>query len=114
MGVMGLGPPPRRGMPTGTHLVIFGTFDHCMLAIEEIDEAGEGLTARTSQLNLLAQIAADRGPLRTELYVDGRVRRGVGQAIVERIGDPSSGWFRVVHSDPGLRALGIHLDAKRH
>ena len=78
MGVLGLGPPPRRGMPTGTHLVIFGTFDHCMLAIEEIDEAGEGLTARTSQLDLLAQVAADRGPLRTELYVDGRVRRGVG------------------------------------
>lgn len=113
LGEMGHAPPPRPGMPAGTHLVIFGPLDHCMLAIEEIDERGEGLTARTKQVDLLAQVAADPGMLRAELYVDRQVRRGIGQAMVERFGEPSSGWFRVVHRDPSLRSLSVQLDAGR-
>ncbi|GAB4072252.1 DUF4238 domain-containing protein [Ancylobacter sonchi] len=113
LGEMGHGPPPRPGMPAGTHLVIFGSLDHCMLAIEEIDESGEGLTVRTRQVDLLAQVAADRGMLRVELYVDRQVTHGMGQAMVERFGEPSSGWFRVVHRDPSLRSLSVQLDAKR-
>lgn len=100
-------------MPAGTHLVIFGPFDHCMLAIEEIDKAGEGLTARTRQIDLLSQVAADKGMLQADLYVDGQVRRGMGQVMIERFGEPSNGWFRVVHRDPGLRSLSTQLDAER-
>ena len=111
MGEMGHSTPPRAGMPAGTHLVVFGPADHCMLAIEVIDETSEGLTARTCQIELLAKVASDRGMLRTELYRDGQVRRGIGQAMVERFGEPSEGWFRVVHRDPALRALGVRLDA---
>ncbi len=33
VGEMGHAPPPRTGMPAGTHLVVFGPADHCMLAI---------------------------------------------------------------------------------
>ncbi|NTH12019.1 DUF4238 domain-containing protein [Agrobacterium rhizogenes] len=113
LGRLGHAPPPRSRMPSGTHLVVFGPTDHCILAIEEVDEAGEGLTARTRQLELLAQVAGDPGMLRTEMYVDGHMRRGIGQAMIELIGEPSSGWFRVVHRDPSLRALGAHIDAKR-
>jgi hypothetical protein len=113
MGEMGHAPPPRPGMPTGTHLVILGPVDHCMLTIEEIDEAGEGLTARTRQVDLLSQVAADNGMLQAHLYVDGRVRRQMGQAMMERFGEPSNGWFRVVHRDPGLRSLSAQLDAER-
>ncbi|TGS71682.1 DUF4238 domain-containing protein [Mesorhizobium sp. M3A.F.Ca.ET.201.01.1.1] len=113
LGEMGHGPPPRAGMPAGTHLVIFGPLDHCTLAIEEIDESGEGLTARTGQVDLLAQVAADKGMLRVELYVDRQVRRGMGQVMVERFGEPSSGWFRVVHRDPSLRSLSVQLDPER-
>lgn len=113
LGEMGHAPPPRSGMPTGTHLVIFGPVDHCALAIEEIDESGEGLTARTSQVDLLAQVAAGTGMLRVELYVDRQLRRGMGQAMVERFGEPTSGWFRVVHRDPSLRSLSVQLDAGR-
>jgi len=111
MGEMGRAPPPRPGMPAGTHLVVFGQADHCILAIEEIDDAGEGLTARTRQIDLLAKVAADTGMLRTELYVDGQVRRGMGEVIIEQFGEPAHGWFRVVHRDPGLRALSVRLDA---
>ncbi|MEJ6785603.1 DUF4238 domain-containing protein [Aminobacter sp. Piv2-1] len=114
LGKMGHAPPPRPGMPAGTHLVVFGPFNHCTLAIEEIDESGEGLTARTRQIDLLAQVAADKGMLRVELYVDRQVRRGMGQVMVERFGDPASGWFRVVHRDPSLRSLSVQLDAERH
>jgi hypothetical protein len=113
MGKMGHALPPRRGMPAGTHLVIFGPLDHGMLAIEEIDKAGEGLTARTQQVDLLSQIAADKGMLQADLYVDGQVRRGMGQVMIERFGEPSKGWFRVVHRDPSLRSLSAHLNAER-
>ena len=33
-GEIGHAPPPRPDMPAGTHLVIFGPLDHCVLAIE--------------------------------------------------------------------------------
>jgi hypothetical protein len=106
IGEMGRPPPPRAGMPAGIHLIIFGPFDHCMLAIKEWDETAGGITARTNRVDLLAQVAADEGMLRAEIYVDGQVRKMVGAAMVERFGNPSDGWFRVVHRDPALRNIG--------
>ena len=108
-GGMGLAPPPRKGIPAGTHLVIIGAADHCMLALEEVDESGEGITARTSRIDLLSQVAADTGALRAELYVDGQPTRFMGQAMVEPFGEPSEGWFRVLHRDEGVRALMAQL-----
>lgn len=110
MGEMSRAPPRRASMPAGTYLVVFGKADHCMLPVVEIDEAGEGLTARTSRVGLLAKVAADEVMLRTELYVDGQARRGMSQASIERFGEPSDCWFRVVHRDRGLRALSVRLD----
>lgn len=103
----------RDGLRSGEPIAINGDMVHCALAIEEIDESGEGLTARTGQVDLLAQVAADTGMLRVELYVDRQVRRGMSQVMVERFGEPPSGWFRVVHRDPSLRSLSAQLDAKR-
>lgn len=114
MGELGRAPPPRTDMPTGMHLVVFGHTNHCMIPIEEIDEAGEGLTARTLQVELLAQVAADEGMLRVELYADGQAMRGIAEAMIERFGEPSEGWFRVVHRDFALRALSVQIDSKRH
>lgn len=110
MGKIGQGPPPKPGLPPGLQLVIQGKFDHAILPIAEIDKEGEGLTARTTRVDLLELIAADRHELRAELYDDGRSRRGMGKATVERFGDPAQGWFRVVHMDEGLRRLDRHLD----
>ena len=62
---------------------------------------------------MLAQVAADTGILRVELYVDRQVRRGMGQVMVECFGEPSSGWFRVVHRDPSLKSHSVQLDAER-
>jgi hypothetical protein len=112
LGEMGHAPPARAGMPAGLHLVIFGPADHCMLAIEEVYKQGEGLTMRTRDVGLLAQVAADTGMLRADLYDDGRIRRSMGQAMVECFGEPGEGWFRVVHRDPALRALGKRLDGE--
>lgn len=105
MGKMGQGPPPKPGLPPGLQLVIQGRFDHAIMPIAEIDEAGEGITARTTRYDLLKLIAADRHELRAELYEDGKPRRMIGQATVERLGDPANGWFRVVHMDESLRGL---------
>lgn len=80
------------------------------MPIAEIDEAGEGLTARTTRVDLLALIAADRHELRAELYEDGRPRRGMAKATVKRFGEPADGWFRVVHMDEGLRGLMRQVD----
>lgn len=113
LGEMGQAPPPRRGMPDGLQLVIQGKYDHAILPIIELDEEGEGLTARTTAIELLRMVEADENELRTELYEDGQFRQGVGQAMVERFGEPSAGWFRVVHKDTGLRAFAREIDQKR-
>lgn len=112
MGQMGRGPPPKPGLPAGLQLVIQGKFDHAILPITEIDEAGEGLTARTSRIELLDLVAADRHELRADLYEDGRLRQGTGKATIERFGEPASGWFRVVHMDKSLRDLARQLGGR--
>ncbi|HET7574975.1 MAG TPA: DUF4238 domain-containing protein [Sphingomicrobium sp.] len=109
MGRMGQGPPPKPGLPPGLQLVIQGKFDHAILPIAEIDKSEEGLTARTTSIDLLELIAADRHEMRADLYDDGRLQRGIGKATVERIGEPRDGWFRVVHMDKGLRNLARRL-----
>ncbi|API57749.1 hypothetical protein BMW22_41525 (plasmid) [Rhizobium leguminosarum] len=99
MGEMGSGPPRRQGMPAGLQLVVYGRYDSCLLTIAEVDEAGEGLTARTENLDLLQQVSVDPDELKVELYDNGRVRRGMSAACVECFGEPQFGWFRVVHRD---------------
>ncbi|WP_334147174.1 DUF4238 domain-containing protein [Hyphomicrobium sp.] len=113
LGDMGRAPTRRSGMPSGTHLVVYGPADHGMLRIEEVDESGEGITARTGQIALLAQMAADQGMLRVELYIDGHPIRTLGAAMIEPFGNSADGWFRVVHRDAGLRELGKRLDRDR-
>lgn len=110
-----LGRPPKRdsGMPPGTHLVVHGPADHGVLAIDEIDPSGEGITARTGQIVLLAQMASDQGMLRVQLYIDGRPIRTLGAAMIEPFGNTADGWFRVVHRDASLRELGKRLDRNR-
>lgn len=88
IGEMGGPLPQRPQMPVGTHLVVHGPFDHGMLEILEIDERGEDLTARTSQIALLGQMATDAGPLRVELYIDGHCRR-IGAGDDRADGKPS-------------------------
>lgn len=110
MGKMGQGPPPKPGLPPGLQLVIQGKVDHAIMPIVEIDKAGEGLTARTTRVELLELIAIDRHELRADLYEDGRLRRGMGKATIERFGNPADGWFRVVHMDESLRDLMRQID----
>lgn len=112
MGEIGRGPPPKPGLPAGLQLVIQGKFDHAILPITEIDEKGEGLTVRTTRIELLELVAADRHELRADLYGDGRFRRGTGKATIERFGEPADGWFRVVHLDEGLRDLARRIDGR--
>lgn len=110
-----MGRPSKRhsGMRSGTYLVVHGPADHGILTIEEIDPSGEGITARTGQIALLAQMASDQGMLRAELYVDGRPIRTLGAAMIEPFGNTADGWFRLVHRDAGLRELGKRLDRNR-
>jgi len=112
LGEMGRPPPRRQAMPSGLQLVIQGRADHCMLPIVEVDRSGEGLTARTTSLELLKLVAADTGEIRAELYEDGQPRRSIGAAMLERFGDPDIGWFRLVHKDDGLRSLMRNLDSR--
>jgi hypothetical protein len=113
LGEMGTGPPPKPGMPKGLQLVVQGPHDHCMLPLAEIDEDGEGITARTTRPELLALVAADPGMMSVELYENGHVRRGMRETMIERFGEPEAGWFRAVHRNEAMRALAAHLDGDR-
>ncbi len=111
-GEMGRAPPAREGMPSGLQLVIQGLYDHCIIAVAEVDGAGEGLTARTLNINLLQLVANDQNQIQAELYEDGQQRRHIGQATIERFGDLAEGWFRVVHQDQGLREFARQHDKR--
>lgn len=105
LGRMGEGSPQRSGMPGGWNMVVHGPRDHCLLHLEEIDEDGEGITARTSDLELLDAAANDARLDYVELYDGPRQRQHLGQVELEKLPDRGPGWFRAVHSDEALRTL---------
>jgi hypothetical protein len=105
LGRMGEGWPPRPGMPDGWTLVVQGQCDHCLLHIEEIDEEGEGITARTSNLELLNAAATDPRLNSVELYNGPLLRQRLGQVTLELLVERGPGWFSAVHYDEALRAL---------
>jgi Protein of unknown function (DUF4238) len=113
LGRMGEGPPPRRGMPEGWNLVVHGPRDHCLLHLKEIDKEGEGITARTSNLELLNAAAADTRLDYVELYHGSRQRRHLGQVKLELIADRGPGWFRAVHYDESMRAFDRQISATK-
>ena len=113
LGKMGEGPPPRPRMPAGWNLVVHGPRDHCLLHLEEIDEAGEGITARTGDLALLDAAVGDARLNYVELYDGPQQRRHLGQVKLEKLADRGPGWFRAVHFDESLRAFARQIDEPR-
>lgn len=114
VGEFGMAPGKRSGMPKGLQLVVTGMADHCMIAIDEIDEQSEGITAKTSNITLIKQVASDSGDLSVGLYLDGQQRRHIGKATIEIIDENDSIWFQVVHRDPSLRGLLKAIDKGRN
>lgn len=112
-GRMGEGPPPRPRMPGGWNLVVHGPHDHCLLHLEEVDKEGEGITARTSDLQLLNAAAADTRLDFVELYHGPHQRRHLGQVKLELLADRGPGWFRAVHYDESMRAFDRQINTTR-
>ena len=81
--------------------------------IEEIDEEGEGITARTSDLELLNAAAADPRLNYVELYDGPRQRRHLGAVTLELLAERGPSWFSAVHYDEALRELDRHISATR-
>jgi hypothetical protein len=104
-GRMGEGWPPRPSMPDGWTLVVQGQCDHCLWHIEEVDEEGEGITARTSNLELLNAAATDPRLTSVELYNGPLLTQQLGQVKLELLADRGPGWFSAVLYDEALRAL---------
>jgi hypothetical protein len=113
LGALGEAPPGKQGMPSGRHLVVRGRHDTCMLKIIAIDEDGEGLTAQTTDIDLLDQVAKDTNELSVELFQDGRSHGGLNRVCIERFEGEGGGWFRVVHRDASLRDLARKIDSGR-
>lgn len=111
LGRMGEGPPPRPRMPEGWNLVVHGPRDHCLLHLEEVDKEGEGITARTSHLELLNTAASDTRLDYVELYHCPRHRRHLGQVKLELLADRGPGWFRAVHYDESMREFDGQISA---
>lgn len=113
VGELGMAPSKRRGMPKGWQLVVTGSADHCMIAIDEIDKQGEGITAKTSNISLIKQVASDRGEISVDLYLDGQQRQHMGKAMVEIIDENDAIWFRVVHRDFLLQDFANSISRSR-
>lgn len=113
LGRMGEGLPPRPRMPDGWNLVVHGPRDHCLLHIEEVDKEGEGITARTGDLELLNAAASDTRLDYIELYHGPRQRRHLGQVKLELLADRGPGWFRAVHHDESMRAFDRQISAAK-
>ncbi|WP_417489081.1 DUF4238 domain-containing protein [Maricaulis sp.] len=105
LGKLGQVSPPRPGMPAGWNMVVHGPRDHCLLHLEEFDEGGEGITARTSNVELLDTVAEEVRLDFIELYNGSQQRQHLGQVKLEKLTERGLGWFRAVHSDESLRAL---------
>lgn len=108
-GEPGVGPPRRPRMPMGLQLAVYGEADTCVISLEEVDRAGEGVTARTRDLALLGLVAEDAGNVRVELYENGQPTVSLSGVEFESFGHAGSGWFRAVHRDPALRQLALKL-----
>ena len=100
-------------MPARWNLVVHGPRDHCLLHLEEIDEVGERITARTSHLALLDAAAGDARLDYVELYDGQQQRRHLGQVKLEKLPDRGPSWFRAVHFDECLRAFARQIDGPR-
>lgn len=111
LGKMGEGPAGRPRMPAGWTLVVHGPADHGQLLLEEIDEDGEGITARTRDVELLAAMAQDARLNYVQLFDGPLQRRHLGQVKLEILAERGPGWFRAVHYDESLRAFdrGLQL-----
>ena len=109
LGRMGEGWPPRPGMPDGWTLVVRGQCDHCLLHIEEVDADGEGITARTSDLELLNATATDPRINSVQLYNGRILKQHLGQVKLELLVERGPGWFSAVHYDEALRTLDCQL-----
>lgn len=90
--------------------MVHGPHDHCLLHLEEIDEDGEGLTARTGDLALLDAVAKNARLDYVELYEGPQQRRHLGQVKLEKLAHRGPGWFKAVHFDESLRAFVRQID----
>ncbi|MEO8455561.1 MAG: DUF4238 domain-containing protein [Sphingomicrobium sp.] len=113
LGRMGEGPPPRPRMPEGWNLVVHGPHDHCLLHLEAVDKEGEGITAQTSDFELLNAAVADTRLDYVELYHGARQCRHLGHVKLEILADRGPGWFRAVHYDDAMRAFDRQISATR-
>lgn len=114
LGKMGEGPGPRPGMPPGWNLVVHGPVDHCLLHLDAIDDEGEGITARTSDQELLDATAQEPRLDNVQLFDGPQQMRHVGQVKLEKLTERGPGWFRAVHYDESLRAFDRQLRADDH
>jgi hypothetical protein len=111
VGRMGHAPAPRRAMPTGKWLVLFGQRDSYMLEVTDVTR-GPLLEASVLNALALAEVMAD-GPFSEMQYFENQQQRqGMREVQLERtsVNPPR---VRVRHSDPALSALMESIDRRR-
>lgn len=111
VGRMGHAPAPRRAMPAGKWLVLFGQRDSYML---EVTDVARGQPLEVSVLNApaLAEAMADGPFSEMQYFEDQQQRQGMRDVQLERSSvNPQR--VRVLHSDPSLSALMEAIDRRR-
>lgn len=110
VGRMGEGPPRSQTVPEGSILALYGRRQHHIVPLIAWDPEDHTNTASTDLPALLNDVLRDRPFSRAEFYLDRQPLAMIGGGVdVEILSTGPTTRFRVVHSDPSLRALDEQL-----
>lgn len=104
LGKIGEGPAPRRDMPMGSWIVLFGQTTTHMLSVSDINNDKQ-FEATAEDHCHLRQAIADGPFIEMRYFVDQRERRGMRDVTLVLVRDEKPGRLQVRHSDPALDAL---------
>jgi hypothetical protein len=114
VGRMGEGPPRSRTVPKGSMLALYGRERHHLIPLIDWDPDDDAHTATTDRPGLLHDVLRDRPFSSAEFYLDRQPLKGMGGGVDIEILEPGPVTrFRVVHADPGLRALDEMLARRK-
>ena len=111
VGKMGHAPAPRRAMPMGKWLVLFGRHDSYML---EVTDVTRGQPFEVTVLNepALTEALADGPFSEMQYFEDQQQRQGMREVQLQRSSENPQR-VCILHSDPALNALMRMIDRAR-
>jgi hypothetical protein len=105
VGRMGQGRPSRLQMPPGRWIVIYGSRNHHMVAVDRWNESSDFLEFETRDMATLQAIVDDQPLKQAVLFQDGVERRGMRDVKIEVSRESAPFHVRITHQDESLNQL---------